>query len=83
MLGFLRFLIGEGHFDTLLCKFTQHPKLRKEIILTADVIIYEDLTDTWDAHTFVSFSLVVGGTVATMFAACVVVAGIALYGIDD
>lgn len=52
-------------------------------ILTGGVIIYEGLTDNWDAHTFVNVSFLVGGTTATMVGAPVVVAGIALYGIGD
>ncbi|MFP4504429.1 MAG: hypothetical protein ACLFOZ_06935, partial [Cyclobacteriaceae bacterium] len=51
--------------------------------LTVDVMTYEVGTDTWDAHTIVNGTLIVGAGVATFFAAPVVLTGIAAYGIGD
>ena len=47
------------------------------------VQVYEYGTGTWDAHTIVNTSLMVGVGAATFFAAPAVLTGIALYGIGD
>jgi hypothetical protein len=51
--------------------------------LGVGVIGYEVGTDTWDAHTIVNGSLMVGAGVATFFAAPAVLTGIAIYGVGD
>jgi len=50
-------------------------------ILGAGVQAYEYGTGTWDAHTIVNISLMVGAGVATFFAAPAVLTGIAIYGV--
>ena len=47
------------------------------------VIGYEVGTDTWDAHTIVNGSLMIGAGAATLFAAPAVLTGIAIYGVGD
>jgi RHS repeat-associated protein len=51
--------------------------------LTIGVISYEVGSNTWDAHTVVNGTLLVGAGVATFFSAPVVLTGIAAYGIGD
>jgi RHS repeat-associated protein len=52
-------------------------------LLGVGVIGYEVGTDTWDAHTIVNGSLMIGAGIATIFAAPAVLTGIALYGVGD
>jgi len=52
-------------------------------ILSLGVIGYEVGTNTWDAHTIVNGSLIIGAGVATVFAAPAVLTGIAIYGVSD
>ena len=52
-------------------------------VLGIAFIGYEVGTNTWDAHTIVNGSLMIGAGVATIFAAPAVLTGIALYGVGD
>jgi RHS repeat-associated protein len=52
-------------------------------VLGVGVIGYEVGTDSWDAHTIVNGSLMIGAGVATIFAAPAVLTGIAIYGVGD
>lgn len=51
--------------------------------LSAGTLIYEGVTDTWNAHSIVDGTLLVVGIAAASFGAPVVVVGIAIYGILD
>ncbi|MDP2723266.1 MAG: hypothetical protein Q8O72_10955 [Bacteroidales bacterium] len=52
-------------------------------VLGVGVISYEVGTNTWDAHTIVNGTLMVGAGVAAVFVAPVVLTGIAVYGVGD
>ena len=52
-------------------------------LLTVGVMAYEWKSDSWDAHTIINGTLIVGAGVATFFAAPAVLTGIAIYGIAD
>lgn len=51
--------------------------------LGVGVISYEVGTNTWDAHTIVNGTLMVGAGAASVFAAPAVLTGIAIYGVGD
>lgn len=52
-------------------------------VLGVGVISYEVGTNTWDAHTIVNGTLMIGAGVAAVFAAPAVLTGIAIYGVGD